>query len=512
MSKLILRGTTSGQVEIKTDDTASNGTINIPSSSDTLIGRNTTDILTNKTISGTTNSISLDINNTQINISLDNIAALKALTIRPSAVVIEGKITPNDGGGGIFYWASGNSTTPDDVLFVQPTAGPSGRYIRIYSGSVNVLWWGNNSTALSAALTASNNVLIPSNSTITLTTDVDVTNKNLHIEGTIIGTGKLLNGCITRRDGNVFAVGQNWVSLNNGLQIGGGNPTQGTGGTSIAADGHFSWIRLQPDLNENQGFLAIYSSASAGLASSVNGTGNITRISGTPFTSAWIGKKFYFGEASYKVASVTDVNTMTLQTLAGSAVTFSSTYNEIYHYFKVSGTGTCNVSGSTVTRITGDPFLPFTAAPFTLYINGVQRTVSAFVDLNTYTLSSAPGNVSGATYVFETDIADQITGFVLQKLVGGSEENLVLSAKYDGYHINSQFSGIGKYRKIFIGSGELTPGVLNNQIVVQPGGELTLGGHYGSEAIRVLAPSGTLANRIEIGAAPTYRICSCLEI
>lgn len=88
---------------------------------------------------------------------VDTLAGLKALTSRPDLVTMEGYSAPGDGGGGVFYWAAGDSTSPDDGLVVQCTSGAAGRYKRLYSGPINVRWFGaagDDSTNDSAAFVA----------------------------------------------------------------------------------------------------------------------------------------------------------------------------------------------------------------------------------------------------------------------------------------------------------------------------------------------------------------------
>ncbi len=75
--------------------------------------------------------------------SVDNLAALKALT--PSvgdSVEMKGYYNPGDGGGSTFYWRS-TSTAPDNGgTVIQPAAGGTGRWFRDYSGPLNILWFG----------------------------------------------------------------------------------------------------------------------------------------------------------------------------------------------------------------------------------------------------------------------------------------------------------------------------------------------------------------------------------
>jgi hypothetical protein len=169
----------------------------------------------------------------------------------------------------------------------------------------------------------------------------------------------------------------------------------------------------------------------------------------------------------------------------------------------------CNVVDSTVTRLTGDPFIPFIAAPFVLRINGVARTVSSFTDISTLVLATAPGDATNVPYEFEVTINDQLATFRLQKLIGADEENLSIWARYDGYWMHSLFAGGGKYRKLIIGSGEISGGVLARQLVAQANGDLTIGGDYDYEAIRVLNQAGAV-NRLEtqgatVGVNPAWR-------
>ncbi len=71
-----------------------------------------------------------------------NLTALKALTSRPPVVRMSGYATLNDGGGGDWYWVAGDTTTPDDILVAQPASGTAGRYFRVYTDFVNVMWAG----------------------------------------------------------------------------------------------------------------------------------------------------------------------------------------------------------------------------------------------------------------------------------------------------------------------------------------------------------------------------------
>jgi hypothetical protein len=90
------------------------------------------------------------------NVAVENIAILKALTARPSVVIMAGRSIPGDGGGGIFWWDAGSQSAPDDALVVSPSAGPSGRYRRLFSGTIDVGWFGADIQAAIDAARASN--------------------------------------------------------------------------------------------------------------------------------------------------------------------------------------------------------------------------------------------------------------------------------------------------------------------------------------------------------------------
>ncbi len=105
----------------------------------------------------------LPVDGTQITgLQLDTITTLKAWTGRPAVVIVSGFGTSNDGGGGTFIWAAGDSTASDGCTVFQPTSGgASGRYKRLYSGAVDARWCGakgdgstNDGAALALAVAA----------------------------------------------------------------------------------------------------------------------------------------------------------------------------------------------------------------------------------------------------------------------------------------------------------------------------------------------------------------------
>lgn len=321
------------------------------------------------------------------------------------------------------------------------------------------------------------------------------------IEGTISGPG-VLPGMVTRYTPNKTLFGRNAVNSGDGLQIGGGDASYGETGVLLAPDGHGTWLRFQPSIDNSPIELVVYPSASQGRATATAGSNTITRVSGANFASSWVGKKFYFGTEIYLVASVTPPSVLTVTTTGGAPVSFASTYTETFHVAFIYGSGVCSTNGTLVTRISGEPFV-FSGIASNITINGTTYTVASFNSINSLTLTGSAGVQNSVLYSYEGIVNDQLTTLRLQKLIGADEENLSFFAKYDGYWIHSLYAGAGQYRKIVFGSGERQPGVLAKQLVAQANGDITIGGDFNNEAVRVLNQTEVLTNRFETQAAAT---------
>lgn len=302
------------------------------------------------------------------------------------------------------------------------------------------------------------------------------------------------------RAGNYLGVGQQANFDGNGkggIQIGGGDASRGTG-SWISSDGHGNWNSIQSAKNNNPTELIIYNSAARGRASAVVSTGNISRIDGSAFDASWVGTNLYFLRKKFRVSAFIDANTITLTESDGSAVTFSSADTEFFQWCYTTGSGICNVSGTTVTWVSGDPFVPLFFSDFEFKINGVVCTVSSFVDIKTLTLASAPGDASNVSFSYRGNINDQLSTLRVQSVAGSDEENVNLYAiagdnnlgRY--YALRSGLAGNGKNRPIFIGSGNYAGYFARDQIGVYPedataghNGYASLGGVQGYESLRV---------------------------
>jgi len=99
--------------------------------------------------------------NTDGTLKLDvkTIADLKAIDVTTltdkQQALVAGYTTPGDGGGGIFYYDAAASTADNGGTIFAPTVG-AGRWMRNYSGAVNVRWFGakGDGTSFSANITS----------------------------------------------------------------------------------------------------------------------------------------------------------------------------------------------------------------------------------------------------------------------------------------------------------------------------------------------------------------------
>lgn len=104
---------------------------------------------------------------------VSSIAAIKALTVANfvtgSSVNVLGYYAAGDGGGGLFYYNSASVGADNGGTVIQPTTG-AGRWLRSYSGALNVRWFGakgdgstDDATAIQSAITLGN-TLFPAGS------------------------------------------------------------------------------------------------------------------------------------------------------------------------------------------------------------------------------------------------------------------------------------------------------------------------------------------------------------
>lgn len=275
-------------------------------------------------------------------------------------------------------------------------------------------------------------------------------------------------------------VGDNAFTFDKGLQIGGGKTANGALGTMLRTDGHRDWVTLmpKPDPDANNTVEAVEFAINGGTPFTFTASGSTVTTSTTLPASA-AGGRLILEESVYSIKSVSGTKVV---------VTGTPPAKGIGIYASTRGSGIASVSGNIVTRVSGDPFVPHHFGNFSLKINGTPYMVTA-TDFygQKYTLASTPGKSSSASYAWQTTMNDQISTLRVARVWGAHEENISLYAAPDGYHLRSLLgSAPSKYRPLFIGSGERTPGDLARQISVYANGDLLLGGTYGNEAMRIV--------------------------
>lgn len=220
--------------------------------------------------------------------------------------------------------------------------------------------------------------------------------------------------------------------------------------------GNGNWNQIQSFQKYNPTEWQIYSNAAQGIATVTSGTNHVTLVSGTPFDPAWVGLNyFYWNGQGFKVSTVTDSSHLTVQTTSGSAVSFGSTATNTFYFVTTSAINTCNVIGTAVTYVSGQPFIPFYDV---FFINGTLSTIATFNSATSLTLSSSAGTLVGATCAQYVSINNELSNIRLQGLSGASEENFVITETPAAAIIQTSYAGSGQYRPIIIENGEQPSG------------------------------------------------------
>ncbi|MEL7694962.1 MULTISPECIES: tail fiber domain-containing protein [Pantoea] len=435
--------------------------------------------------------------------------------------------TPSSAGGiGSGKWIAvgigalaGEGINEGDALITvkQPYAGSVARtqhnFNAQFSSILDFLGDTYNGTTNAAAAFNAANTLVPKGRQILvpagnylLSTDVDCYGRHFIFEEpvTFSGSGYLRRAVIHRYDGStgsvsvasngvrggdgnpqygtMFRYGGNAGNVT-GFQIGGADPIHGTDGIVPFIDGYSSWLTMQPSKYPSPVELAIQPSSRAGKCTTVAGTNQVTIIGGAGLTSAEVGKTVWLKDAGYTVASVGN-NTFTVTNLNGTAVSFSSSATMTYICCYIWGRGKCNVSGTAITRISGDPFIPLNNIVTTFVVNGVTTTQAAYTDSWSATLSASAGTASNVDYYWWGSVDNLVSALRVHRLSGaGFEENVSIIASARGfYHLHAASGSTDQY-PLYIGSGYDSDGTARRQITVDgTNGVTTVGGGYGRSA------------------------------
>ena len=109
-------------------------------------------------------------------------------------VYVGSRTTDGDGGEGWWRFDSASSATANGGTILAPDAG-SGRWLRVFTGPVLLIWFASGSTGFQAALDYACTNGLPlrlPDASVTLTTKITQTNKSVVIEGSGFETSKII--------------------------------------------------------------------------------------------------------------------------------------------------------------------------------------------------------------------------------------------------------------------------------------------------------------------------------
>ena len=404
--------------------------------------------------------------------------------------------------------ASGGSAL---VGFTQSGAGAVQRTVQAKGRDiVSVLdFSGADPTGVADSTTAFNNaaasaqfVIIPSGGTYKISGTVSGTTTFLNLGSTI--SGNISAPYVNLQSAGIGATG--FVASVNGFS--------GALGSTWQTQFHANWNVIQSQVADNPTEWQVYSNSSGGVVTTVSGTNQVTWLSGSKFSTYWAGLPYiYIDGVNYKVLAVTDQTHLTVQTLAGGAVSFASSSNVPYYFCTTSNKGFCNTNGTAVTLASGQPFNSLTSQ---ITINGVSYTIASWNSTSSLTLSSSAGIQSNVAFAQYMNINNELSTLRLQATSNADQENFCITETANGAIIENQYGGNGKYRPILIRTGETPAGNQLPMVSLYPAatlgnpGNLLLGGNFVNCVMNIVQNSTNVnyfyASGGPTGLSPSYAV------
>lgn len=413
------------------------------------------------------------------------------------------KVTSVNGNTGAVVLTSSNISNVDVTTGTQRTVAS------VLSDTVNIKTIGakgdgvtDDTAVFQISTPAGKPVHVPSGSYV-INSVVDATGRHFIFEEpvTIVGNGYLKNATVERINTSTgarsistegtrgtdsapqysanFKFGRNAGNVS-GLQVGGGNPIDGTTGNVIFPDQYAGWTSVQPGKFPSPVEWAVQPASKAGRATTVAGTNQVTVNTGAGLAAAEVGKTVWLKDVGYTVASVAS-GSFTVTNLNGTAVSFATSTTLTYVCCYIWGQGKCNVNGTSITRISGDPFIPLNNVATTFIVNGVTTTQATAIDSWNATLTASAGTASNVDYYWWGSVDNLVAAYRLHRGTGmGFEENISLIAYAKGYyHLHAAGGNTDQY-PLYIGSGYDPDGTARRSITVDGvSGIVCLGGSYG---------------------------------
>lgn len=260
--------------------------------------------------------------------------------------------------------------------------------------------------------------------------------------------------------------------------------------------GHHNWMITQPDNGPMQAQLYPGYGGKGHFGTTAHCVSPDKLVADlAPFDTTQIrpGNHVGWAGAVYKVASVIDGTTITVTKFDGSSPAFvTNTTPKAFYMSYECAMFTANVSGTTVTRISGDA-LPYGFGGDHMYaiINGTRYSVAQGPEStgnpSTITLTTSPGTLTNASVEFYRIYGPwaYVTLFRLQGLGGGVETNggMAFTIKnqlrvFNGGDPNDPLTGDVKVngKRVILGQSD---GGSDDELVEVGGNYVTLGGRPG---------------------------------
>lgn len=312
---------------------------------------------------------------------------------------------------------------------------------------------------------------------------------NLQAEATLTGVGRIpREWAMTKESANgvdsfgTLRIGANSGSVgnrdNNGALVFGGfsgrdfdDDDDGIVFKPEGSSSHFMQI-----YNNREGGQTQLNFQCRGVWGTVNTNGNtVTRVSGRNFNVVEAARFITINYVKYEIQSIDSADQITLVASAGtqSGVKYriASTYQKV----------TCDISGTTCTRVSGEWFSSSVTVAF---INGV-RYAATYVSTSELTLGVAAGDATGVT-VFGMPNESAAVTLRMQLQPGSNEQSMVWAYREDGgYNFSSVTTGTGEHRPLTINMGAESM-TFNTNGFVDQSRRLTLDSSAYDEHLRIL--------------------------
>lgn len=214
-------------------------------------------------------------------------------------------------------------------------------------------------------------------------------------------------------------------SVPGGVAIGGQGP--GAQSTILGSSGNAAWVQTQPTRVGSAHQVQVYPGGYAGLASSVGGSNLINLTYGDLYgdlTDLHIDMPIGFNGRMYRLAAVPTSRTqLALKQMNGGAFTFPSSVSGTYKIAYTVSETTADVSGTSVTRVSGDEFHVGFYDTTQVRIGGIFYVVNGATK-NSLNLTSSAGTATGVVIKqISVDAAFYFTLGRWQGIRGSTEDN-----------------------------------------------------------------------------------------